>query len=150
MQLGMHNFTSIPFSTEGTHGLAKVNGVAKFSPAGIVIEFETKWLGLVSGGVEEVRLPIGEILDIKFRKGFLKRGAKIEIRMKTFGAFAALPHHDGKLILKLVRDDVERAETAVSTLVQDMAEYAASLPPPNPPLRSLFDESENDTEKLDK
>jgi len=23
------------------------------------------------------------------------------------------------------------------------------LPPPNPPLRSLFDESENDTEKLD-
>lgn len=129
--------------------MAKVNGVAKFSPAGIVIEFETKWLGLVSGGVEEVRLPIGEILDIKFRKGLLKRGAKIEIRMKTFGVLAALPNQDGKLVLKLVRDDIERAEMAVSALNQDMAEYAASLPPPNPPLRSLFDESENDTEKLD-
>lgn len=103
----------------------------------------------MSGGVEEVRLPIGEILDIKFRKGLLKRGAKIEIRMKTFGVLAALPNQDGKLVLKLVRDDIERAEMAVSALNQDMAEYAASLPPPNPPLRSLFDESENDTEKLD-
>jgi len=145
----MQNFISIPFSTEGTHGLAQVNGVAKFSPAGIVLEFEKKWLGLVSGGVEEARIPIGEILDIKFRKGVLKRSAKIEIRMKTFGVLAALPNQDGKLTLKLVRDDIERGERAVAALHQDMAEYAAELPPPHPPLRSLFDESENDTQKLD-
>ncbi len=146
----MQSFITIPFSTESNHGLAKVNGVAKFSPAGIVIEFETKWLGMVSGGVEEVRLPIGEILDIKFRKGLMKRSAKIEIRTKTFGILAALPAQDGKLTLKLVRDDIERAESAVLAFNRNMEEYAASLPPPDPPLRSLFDESENETEKLDR
>ena len=33
----MQNFTSIPFKTES--GLSQINGVAKFSGAGIVFEF---------------------------------------------------------------------------------------------------------------
>ena len=52
----MHNFISVPFKTETSHGIAQVNGVAKFSPAGIVLEFEKKILGLISEGIKEARL----------------------------------------------------------------------------------------------
>src|SRR5690606_4894118 len=84
-------FISVPFKTESAHGLTSYNGVAKFSPAGIVLEFESKLLGLIPGGVKEVRIPVSELLDIKFKKGFFKRGAKIEFRTRTFSVLAALP-----------------------------------------------------------
>jgi hypothetical protein len=73
-------FTSVPFKAES--GLSSVNGIAKFSAAGIVLEFESKLLGLIASGVKEYKLPVAEILDVKFRKGFMKRGAKIEVRTR--------------------------------------------------------------------
>lgn len=66
----MQSFTSVPFKTES--GLSQVNGVAKFSSAGIVLEFESKLFGLIGNGVKEVRLHLAEILDIKFRKGVFR------------------------------------------------------------------------------
>ena len=144
----MQNFTSIPFKTEKYQGLAEVNGFAKFSSAGIVIEFETKALGLVSLGVEEGRISIQDILDIKFKKGVFKRGAKIEIRTKSLAAMAGLPNDNGKLTLKLKADDFERGHDAVEKLQKDMAEIAASLPPTHTPVSVLFDESEDETKKL--
>ena len=128
--------------------MSSVNGVAKFSSAGIVLEFESKLFGLISDGVKEARVPIGDILDIKFRKGFLKRGAKIEIRTKSMATLAALPNKEGKLTMKLDPDDFDRGRAAVARIEIDMKEYEATLPPPHPPLRSLFDESEDDTKEL--
>lgn len=145
----MQNFTTVPFKAESAHGFSSVNGVAKFSPAGIVLEFESKWFGLVGSGVKEVRLPIGEILDIKFRKGVFKRGSKIVIRTKSFAALAELPNQDGKVTLKLERDDFERGESAVAQLQKDIAGYQAELPPPHSPVSQLFeDETEDETKQL--
>ncbi len=144
----MQSFTSIPFKTEKYHGLAEINGFAKFSSAGIVLEFESKILGLVSVGVEEGRIAIGDILDIKFKKGVFRRGAKIEIRTKSLAAMAGLPNDNGKLILKLKAEDFERGRDAVEKLQKDMAETAASLPPTHTPVSVLFDESEDETKLL--
>ena len=142
----MQSFTSVPFKTET--GLSQVNGVAKFSPAGIVLEFESKFLGFISTGVKEARLPIGELLDVKFKKGVMKRGSKIEIRLNSFTALAKIPNTEGKITLKIEREDFDRARDAVDRIEKDMAEQKASLPPPHPPMRSLFDDSEDDTEEL--
>ena len=142
----MQSFTSVPFKTES--GMSSVNGVAKFSPAGIVLEFESKLFGLISTGVKEARLPIAELHDVKFKKGVMKRGSKIEIRLNSFTKLTEVPNQEGKIVLKLFPDDFERARDAVARLEKDMAEHNASLPPPHPPLRSLFDESEDDTKKL--
>lgn len=101
----MQSFTSVPFKSEHSHGFVSVSGVAKFSSAGVILEFESKIIGLIPGGIKEARLPIGEILDVKFKKGVLKRGAKIEIRLKSFARLNDVPHEDGKLTLKLVADD---------------------------------------------
>ena len=142
-------FTSVSFKTESAHGLTSVNGVAKFSPAGIVLEFESKLFGVIAGGVKEVRVPIGELLDVKFRRGIFKRLAKIEIRTKTFATLAALPNNNGKVTLKLVRDDFERAESAVAQIQKDIASYAAELPPTRTPVSELFgEESEEETKTL--
>ena len=143
----MNGFTTIPFKTESAHGFKTVNGVAKFSSAGIVLEFESKLFGLIGSGVQEVRLPKEDILDVKFRKGLFKHGAKIEVRTKTFTKLVELPNQDGKLTLKLVRDDFDRAKAAVDQLQKDLAEYAHSLPPQQTSVSQLFieEDSEEDT-----
>lgn len=143
----MEQFTAVPFKTES--GLSSVNGVAKFSSAGIVLEFESKLFGILPGGVKEVRLPVAEILDVKFKRGLLKVGAKIEIRTTTFAKLTEFPNKDGKMILKIVRDDHERASQAVARLRKDMQEHVESLPPPHTPIASLFgDETEDETRDL--
>jgi hypothetical protein len=142
----MNGFTSIPFKTES--GLSSVNGVAKFSAAGIVLEFESKLFGMFGTGVREARLPLTELLDVKFRKGFLKRGAKIEIRLRSFAELAKLPNSEGKIALKISPDDHERARAAVEQLNKDLAQEKESLPPTRTPVSSLFDESEDETKEL--
>lgn len=147
----MNGFTSVPFKTVSAHGLTTVNGVAKFSPAGIVLEFESKLFGVIGGGVKEVRLPVAEILDVKFRKGVFRYGSKIEVRMRTFAKLAELPNNDGKLTLKLGRDDFERGKGAVEQLQKEMNQFEAGLPPPQTPVSQLFmDESEDETKALDR
>jgi hypothetical protein len=147
----MQTFISVPFKTESAHGLSQINGVAKFSPAGVVLEFESKLFGVIPGGVKEVRIPIGELLDVKFRKGLFRYGAKIELRTKTFATLAALPNNNGKVTLKLVRDDFERGQTAVERMQKDMTGYADELPPARTPVSELFeDETEEETKSLSK
>ncbi len=141
-------FTSVPFKADS--GLSSVNGIAKFSSAGIVFETESKLFGLISDGVKEVRLPVGEILDIKFRKGIFKRGAKIEIRTKTLSKLSELPNSEGKMTLKVTPDDHDRAREAVERLQKDLAYRAESLPPAHTPVSILFDPGEDETEELPK
>ena len=144
----MQSFTSVPFTTESAHGLKSVNGVAKFSSAGIVFEFESKLFGLISDGVREARLSTDEILDVKFKKGLFKRGAKIVIRTKTMAKLVELPNSDGKITLKIQADDFERGRDAVDALQKDMTEKANALPPTHTPVSVLFDESEEETKEL--
>ncbi|HVQ55403.1 MAG TPA: hypothetical protein VMS29_01490 [Pyrinomonadaceae bacterium] len=149
MQAMMQSFTSVPFKTES--GLSSVNGIAKFSSAGIVLEFESKLFGILGGGVKEVRLPLAELLDVKFKKGFMKRGAKVEIRTRTFTKLSELPNKDGKLTLKLVPDDFDRAQEAVAQIQKDLTGHNDELPPPRTPVSDLFaDESEEETKELEK
>ena len=144
----MQNFTSVPFKTESTHGLTTVNGVAKFSSAGVVLEFEAKLLGFITEGVKESRLALGDILDVKFKKGFLKRGAKIEIRAKSLAALAELPSKDGKLILKIQPDDFQRAKVAVAKLQVDIDTITTESLAERTPISVFPDSSELDTNQL--
>lgn len=140
------NFISVPFKTES--GLSQIDGMAKFSPAGVVLEFESKLFGIIKDGVKEARIATDEILDVKFRKGFLKIGAKIEIRLKDFTRLSKLPSKDGKITLKIKKDDFERAKESVERLQKDLTEQRGSLPPTHTPVSRLFDESEDETKEF--
>lgn len=135
-------FTSVPFKTES--GLSQINGYAKFSRAGIVLEFESKLFGIIRHGVKEVQIPIAEILDLKFKKGVFRRGSKIELRVKTFAKLTELPYSDGKLILKLDRADFERGENAVEELKRNMSDDPDFLSPARTPVSELFDDAADD------
>ena len=126
--------------------MSQVDGIGKFSSAGIVLEFEAKILGLLKTGVKEVRIPLAEILDVKFKKGFMKYAAKIEIRLKSFAKLNELPSKDGRIKLKIPRDDFERAKDTVEMLQKYLAEYVQSLPPAQVSVSELF---EDETKELE-
>ena len=142
----MQSFTTIPFTAES--GLWKSNGIAKFSAAGIILEFESKLIGLVSDGVKEARVSMDDIFDIKFKKGVFKRGARIEVRLGSITALKDLPTQDGKLKLKIAPDDFDLAAETVERFRKTLSDQTASLPPAHTPVSVLFDESEDITRQL--
>ena len=137
------NFITVPFKTES--GLSQIDGIGKFSSAGVVLEFESKLFGIIKNGVKEIRLSTADILDVRFRKGLFKIGAKIEIRLKSFAKLSELPNKDGKLALKIRRDDFKLAQEAVAKLQKDLTEYQESLPPTHTPVSRLFEDEETIT-----
>jgi len=144
----MNGFITVPFKIDDN--FSQIAGIGKFSTAGIVLEYEGKIFGIIKNGVKESKISVDEILDIKFKKGLLKRSAKIEIRTKTFSKLAEVPNKEGKITLKIERDDIERAEEAVAKLQKDLTEHTENLPPAHTPVSRLFDdgEDENETKKL--
>lgn len=144
----MKTFISVPFKIDDN--FSQIAGVGKFSSAGIVLEFESKLFGIIKSGVKEARIALDEILDVKFKKGMFKRGAKIEIRLKSFTKLSEVPNRDGKITLKLERDDFERGQDAVEKLNKELTEHHESLPPAHTPVSRLFDESEDETQELNK
>ena len=78
----------------------------------------------------------------------MKHGAKIELRLKSFTKLTELPNQEGKIVLKLVPDDFERARDAVMRMQKEMMEVEASLPPKYTPISSLFDDGDRDTQEL--
>lgn len=142
------NFTSIPFKIDDN--FTQIAGVGKFSAAGIVLEYEGKIFGIIKSGVKESRVALDEILDVKFRKGVFRRGAKIEIRLKSFTRLSEMPNKDGKITLKISRDDFERGAEAVAKLQKDLIEHQASLPPTHTPVSRLFEgEDEFETKEFE-
>lgn len=141
-------FIPVPFKMDG--GLTEINGLAKFSPAGIVLEFEEKFLGFIKSGFKENRITIGEVLDVRFRKGFLKLGVAVEIRLNSFKQVAELPNESGTIKLKIKRTDFDSAREACELINRALAEHRAALPPAHTPVSVLFDESEAETEELSK
>lgn len=139
-------FISVPFKTD--ENFSRFSGVGKFSSAGIILEFEAKIFGIIKGGVKEVRFTLEDILDVKFKKGFLRRGARIEIRAKSFAKLNEMPNRDGKITLKLERDDFERASKAVLSLQKDLSRYQENEQPAYTPVSRLFDEREYETKEL--
>ncbi len=160
------NFISVPFKASSPNGLTESSGIAKFSKAGIVIEFESKLLGLIGGEVKEVQISMGEILDIRFRKGIYKFFAQIQLRLKSISKVSKLPNEGGRIKLKIKREDFERAQRAVEETLQYLHGTAANalpkaeesdkqLPPVQTSVNELFDtkklenKESRETNKLD-
>ncbi|MEP6903689.1 MAG: hypothetical protein ABJA66_18345 [Actinomycetota bacterium] len=153
------NFIGVSFKADGNQGLSEAYGVAKFSSAGIVFDFESKIFGFIGGEVKEVRVSLDEILDIKFRKGVFKFFARIQLRLKNVAKFAELPNENGKVTLKIKREDFESAQKAVEQTLQIMNEVGLQilpegddsnkrLPAFQTSINELFDTEKLETEDL--
>ena len=138
-------FIGIPFKIEAKQGLSQVEGLAKFSAAGIVLEFEEKYLGFIETGVKEIGIPLAEIMDIRFKKGFFKLGAKIEIYLNSFTKINALPNKNGCVRLGINRDFHARAAEVVQNIQMLLSLQNDFLTDPvfqSDPPRGLFDKND--------
>ncbi len=155
------NYISIPFKSDSSNGFQEYNGIAKFSRAGIIFEFQSKFLGLIGGDVKEVRVSLDEILDIKFRKGIYRLFAKIQIRLKSFAKLSELPNNDGKINLKIKREDFQLAHAAYEQILQFIEDenqrilqeavgQNEQLPPVRTSVNELFDTDKLKTNDLKK
>lgn len=147
----MQGFISVPFKISDAHyGFSTVDGMAKFSSAGIVVEFEAKIFGLMKTGVKEVRIPMSEILDIKLKSGTFNTkleklfGSKIEIRLNNFSTLSEIPNKDGKILLKILRTDRDLAEKALRIIEE--TRNKPSLPSGESPISLIY---EDETKELD-
>lgn len=135
------NFISLPFKIDGsqTGGFKTVDGIAKFSAAGIVLEFEAKIFGIMKTGVKEVRVPLAEIETVEVRKKFFRH--TLEIWLNNFKTLNEIPNKDGRIVLQIAKDDRARADQIKrllekTRLEQDTIEFLKS------PVSRLFGEDE--------
>lgn len=143
----MH-FIGVPFKIEGAHGgFSSVDGMAKVSAAGIVLEFEAKVFGIMKTGIKEVRVHIKEIERLKFKKGWFK--TTLEIWLNNFQTLSEIPTNQGRIVLKIAKEDRVTMQQAVEILEKSIKEYKEELPPVHTPVSRLFDEDEFETSDLE-
>ncbi len=139
-------FISVPFKID--NDFSSIAGMGKFSSAGIILEYETKLFGIIKNGIKESRISLEDILDVKFKKGMFKVGAKIEIRLKNLSQLNETPNKDGKISLKIERNDFELAQTAVEKINKDLTEKVNNPKVESSPVSRLFEENDDDTKEL--
>ena len=140
------NFSTISFKIEGAHGgFSVVNGMAKVSRAGIVLEFEAKILGMMKTGIKEVRVRLNEIEEARLKKRLFK--STLEIWLNNFKTLSEIPNKDGRIILQISKDDRARAVEAIK-LLQTAKSESAALEILRTPVSRLFDETDDEPEKL--
>lgn len=135
------NYISISFKIDGsqTGGFKTVDGMAKISRAGIVIEFEGKIFGIMKTGIKEVRIPLAEIEEVRVSRKFFKY--TLEIWLNNFRTLNEIPNRDGRIILQISKADRPRAEQAAHVLQTARSETDA-LEILQTPVSRLFDETE--------
>lgn len=135
------HFISISFKIDGaqTGGFKTVDGMAKISPAGIIIEFEAKIFGIMKTGIKEVKIPLVEIEEVRVVKRFFRH--TLEIWLNNFRTLSEIPNRDGRIILQISKADRPRAEQAARVLDTARSESDA-MEILNSPVSRLFGDEE--------
>lgn len=138
------HYISIGFKIDGaqTGGFKTVDGMAKISPAGIVVEFEAKIFGIMKTGIKEVRIPLHEIEQVRVNRKFFRH--TLEIWLNNFRTLSEIPNRDGRVILQISKADRPRAEQAARVLDAARSESDA-LEILQTPVSRLFDGSEDES-----
>jgi len=141
------NFISIAFKIDGsqTGGFKTVDGMAKISRAGVVVEFEAKIFGIMRTGIKEVRIPLAEIEEVRVGRKFFRH--TLEIWLNNFRTLSEIPNKTGRIILQISKADRPRAEQA-ARILQTARNESDALEILQTPVSRLFDETE-ETEEIE-
>ena len=117
-------FVSLPFTIPHVYeGLAAAHGVAKSTESGVMLEFQVKdgFVGLVKSRVNEVPIPLDELVSIDLKEGWFRQ--RLFIRARSLTTLACVPGHEsGHVVLKIARKDLRIAREMVSVLRLTLAE----------------------------
>lgn len=116
---------SIPFEIPNVnHGFQVAKGILKLRSDGIELEFETKdaILGIISSGVQSVRISYSDLESIRFEKGWFS--AKIILEAISMRIFEELPGTEqATCMLKVKRKDKDEAQKVISTARMYLSEH---------------------------
>ena len=117
-------FVSLPYTIPNVYeGLAAAHGVAKSTEAGLMLEFQVKdgFVGLVKSRVNEVPIPLDELVSIELKEGWFRQ--RLLIRARSLTTLASVPGHEsGHIVLRIARKDLRVAREMVSVLRLTLAE----------------------------
>lgn len=106
-----------------TNVLASAHGVAKSTETGLILEFQVKdsFVGMVKSRVNEVPIPLDELVSIELKEGWFRQ--RLLIRARSLTTLANVPGHEAGLIaLRIARKDRRIAREMVSVLRLTLSE----------------------------
>ena len=113
---------SIPFDIPGE--LTESNGILTLVDEELRMEFQTKdgFIGLVKSDVKRVVIPLSEVLDIRFKKGWFG-GGKIFLQVGNMNLLEKVPGHtSGSVQLKIKKEFRDSAMNLVAEITYTAAE----------------------------
>lgn len=108
--------TAIPFTMEAYGGFGSLSGLLKLEGATLILEFQSKVLGMVRSEPKEVRVPLDHVASMILDEGWFT--TKLRIQATSLSVWAGFPESEkGRVVLSLDRSDRPAARDLVA-LVQ--------------------------------
>lgn len=113
----------LPFTTDAMNGLADVDGRLRLEEEALVLEFETKVIGLLSTGTRQEAIPLGELEATSYRRRAF--GGTLVLELRSVERASRLPGNDraGRVALKVRRRDRAEGERFHRLLARRLAEH---------------------------
>ncbi len=99
---------SVPFKFEAFGGFGEVQGLARIDAQGLELQFSTRdaLFGVLKSDRRTLRVPLDDLLSVRFAAGFLWMFPRIELRVRDLSALDGLPESDqGRVSLSLAFRD---------------------------------------------
>lgn len=107
--------TAIPFTTQAYGGFGSINGLMRLDGAALVLEFQTKVLGVVKASPKEVRVPLDQIAAITLEEGWFSTTLRIQATSLT--VWSGFPESDmGRVVLSLDQSERENARALIASV----------------------------------
>ena len=110
----------VPFTLDA--GISKVSGVVRDAEEALVIEYQSKILGLIPSGIKVIRIPYREIEEVFFSTSIFK--TRLRIILKTLRSIESFPTpSQGELQLKIARKNRQQAKALASSVNLIVSKY---------------------------
>jgi len=110
--------TTVPFTIQNVfQGFAETEGILSVDGTDLKLEFQTTdaVIGLLKSGVREVRLPLEEVEEIAFRKGWF--GCSLVVRVSGMRGASEVPNFkQGEFVLSISKKHSQAAADLVSSI----------------------------------
>lgn len=108
--------TAIPFNTQAYAGFGSINGLLRLEGAALVLEFQTKVMGIVKVDPKEVRVPLEQVASITLEEGWF-RSTTLRIQATSLTVWSGFPESDmGRVVLSIDHRDRDAARALVAAV----------------------------------
>ncbi len=120
---------SLPFKTEDAYsGLASVQGMIRFEPKQLVLEYQVKdnIVGMLKSGTKELRIPFENLNELTYKVNWFISRLKLHVNsMRILGEFPV--GKDGIITLRINRKQRQTAREIVSQVNLRLSELRLEM-----------------------